>query len=1285
MKISPVNFFRPSFKGYSTVKDNYGCEDFAFNFPFDENTYDCYLEIYDVQKDKNGDYKIGDKVYNNELLKLKSGSNKVNMASDYFIDGPFAYRYKLINKYTDEASYRTDSGEQMMDDKFRKYNLVTKGLVNHGGAMKLISVDNFNAGYFYNKNMFAKDYILKDEENLQKAMNSYKHFSNKIGGTLAGVEKAVDEGAFDSYSNIISLPLFTDDSLTSHAYWNKNCMQIAQSLGNINNYASLQRKMFAHGLNFVSDGAFVNEGLEGIHFANILKWGEKSPFVHWFNMSELKNGPVKFGVFSKNTGFVSHKIVNSPYKYTQKDDGIVKISKNHNYDKTKPTFVQVFDSRLASGKQKTDTENLIESYDILNTSNPYDINTHNDTIVNYHFEIDPEEYNKNMIHLNEYNKTHKDKIKIDDMSGTKYLNKFKYFYIEDKIENGFETWDANPDIAKLHFVDSGTVTENNKNLTAKQTLERLELLERNYNEVQDYIISSSIFWTQKTKDILTLYVAQNLKNLNGNSYNIINQNIENGIFPKKLKSVINRELVNNVISGRYAEELSDEPFEEQLKKGLMNYPLDAIEFGDNLVSVLAMPYISKRATHEDEIGVSRYDLYKKGNPQLLDENKRAYERVQKIYEKELFNFAKEIIEKANVPVSQGNETTLYGKYVLPLIAPEIAKFAVVKALAPDVPVYVNNGEIGYDYKRLKEVSLQTLGIRGTDPEDEALSVIGKLQSGIKNISDDDKKLLADAISKMLSGTSLESFRLADMIIDRTQAGLDWRIDATKDIADVDSLRNTYTDFDYTWNNIITFWQRFSKNVLKINPNAYMVAEVTDEHDLHYRGNGEFSKRFSKNDIVKKFIRETKMSSTANYSSYFTDIAKMFGKSFEDGTETDINSLPDLIYEKMIGRENYLQSANLESLLSSYTFVGNHDKPRVLHCLAFDMSMFYADLTNDTRYQERAYRLLNDKFFEKITPEEINSFNFSYASAKAVAAGEAYRTAFIETLNDLSKENKVFKDEEIFSAISKSISDLANGRYLGKRFDADAFAVKPFDVTINAVLNQACSVYKMHLSDDLLKKYSDKVFEKMVDPAISKLLGIMKYLAALPGKPTLYAGDDLGSTGYEQKTKNIYLQNRSYIHNEWLKSKEFIKKHYEEFNDIMGLRSRPELDALNNGAPFMLKLQYTDNGKPLSAILRQNTDGKMAVSLFNTYGINHNPGQYYTPETVYLDKIDLTEISDNIGLKGGLKEGTKFVNANNENDVYYVHKYVDNEGEHYILKHPDDSKICVNDSVLILYH
>ena len=95
---------------------------------------------------------------------------------------------------------------------------------------------------------------------------------------------------------------------------------------------------------------------------------------------------------------------------------------------------------------------------------------------------------------------------------------------------------------------------------------------------------------------------------------------------------------------------------------------------------------------------------------------------------------------------------------------------------------------------------------------------------------------------------------------------------------------------------------------------------------------------------------------------------------------------------------------------------------------------------------------------------------------------------------------------------------------------------------------------------------------------------------------------------------------------------------------------------------------------------------MAISLFNTGGINHNPKEDYKPLPVYLhdNKIYLSDpktANKMLGIKAGLKDGTKFINANDENDVYYVHK----DGDRYVLEHGDRSPICINDSTMILYH
>ena len=1329
MKVNPINLNMPkvSFKGYAPVKDNYGYKVYEFNYPFDENEFDCYLELFNVEKDKNGNYHVTDIIPDfesgNDERKLNSGKNVIDLAADYFItDGtPFAYHYKLVRKSGGEPSYAVDAGniiDRQEKGAHEIYNYVTQSGSNltHGSSMKLIVLDNYRVGEIYNKDMFAKEYILKDNAALQKAMRSYKHFSNKMGGTLAGLEKSIDEGVLDGYSSIISLPLFTDDSLSSHAYWNKNNMKMAQSLGNINNYASLQRKMFAKGMTFVSDGAFVNEGLEGIHIANVLKWGEKSPFYHWFNVSGF---PLTLGVFGKNQDFISHKIVNSPYSYSQTPDGEIHMSRNEDYNPKKPTYIQIFDNRLASKEQIEDNTNLIKSYDILNTNNPYEINTHNDTVIPFAFEIDPEVYHKNMLNLSDYNASHRQKIKINDINGTRFLSKNEYFELEDKIESNIETWDANTDILKLNYVNSHAITEQMKNLPVQEREELIKLLERNNIEVQDYAITSGIYWTQKTKDILTLYAAQNLKDIQGKNADEIlgkiNENIEGNIFPSKIKN-LNKNVIQNILDGKYVNnrKFSSDSYQDQVKMGLMNLPLDSIELGDNIASVFATPYISKRATHEDEIGVSKYDLYKKGNPQVTEEYKRGYDYTQKMYDQEMSNFALEILEKIQKDSPQkfadGKETTLYGKYVLPLLTQEIAKFAVIKAVDPEAKVYVNNktGEIGYDYEALKEVSLQTLGIYGASPEDEAMSLISKIRNGITKISNKDKELLADALSKSIEGTSAESFALADMIVDRSETGLDWRIDAAKDIGNMESLRNQNTDFDYTWKKVTDFWKLFNDKILEINPNSYIVAELTDEYDLHKIGNGHSSHKYKNAlDVRRKFLDEADLTALANYTYYFNDIIGMFGKKFEyepGNMDVKFEDLPAHIYNKMLYNKhdvnkNYLASSNLNSLIYSYTFVGNHDKPRVLHSLALDMGMFFADLTdkNNKDYRMRAYKLVNDRFDEKNPPseDEVNKFNFSNVSSKAVAMGEAMRTALIESLNELSQTNEAFREnhEKIFISLSHAVTDMVNGEYLGKNFEADSFGVKPFDITLDALIRQSRfkEDYMNPLGEEDCRLLKNKAFEKLVKPAISKLTGMMEYLVALPGKPTLYAGDDLGATGFESKTKNIYLQNRGYIHNEWLSddNKTFVKEYHDKLKDIMALRSRPELDALNNGAPLLLPLQQVSNGEhksQVSAIFRENTDGKMAISLFNTSGINHTPKEEYKPYPVYLhnNKIYLSDSgTDNklLGIKAGLKDGTKFVNANNKDDVYYVHK----DGDNYVLEHGDKSPICISGSTMILYH
>ena len=184
--------------------------------------------------------------------------------------------------------------------------------------------------------------------------------------------------------------------------------------------------MFAHGLNFVSDGAFVNEGLEGVHFQHVLRWGEDSPYFNWFKGQPLADGPWIIGAFPKKKDIISHKIVNGPYIYHQNKSGKIISSRNENYDSNKPTYFQFFDKNCVTEEEINDPEYLIKSYS-KQPKNVYESHTHNDTMFPYYIEIKPEEYDKNVKRLNEYNsvQTKENIVKLDDYEAARFLSKFE--------------------------------------------------------------------------------------------------------------------------------------------------------------------------------------------------------------------------------------------------------------------------------------------------------------------------------------------------------------------------------------------------------------------------------------------------------------------------------------------------------------------------------------------------------------------------------------------------------------------------------------------------------------------------------------------------------------------------------------------------------------------------------------------------------------------------------------------------------------------------------------------
>ena len=1309
------------FEGYKPVKSNTGSREFEFNYVYNDDQKDCYLEIFLLDKDADGNWFVTGKKdpYGNikplentkheaEVLLEKGKATRINLAKEYGIrpDQPFAYHYKLVPKGQKNGTpeYKIDPGN-IINDKASSnraheiYNFVTDKLSTStkAGAMKLIVPDFNNVSWVYDEN----NNIVPNKD-IERARKTNKNIANKIGGSLAGIEKDLDNGKLDNFTRIITTPLFTDDSLSAHAYWNKNNFQMAQSLGNINNYASLQRKLFAKGINLVSDGAYVNEGLEGVHFKHILQWGEKSPYFNWFKISGLQDSPLNMGVFGKRLDHVTHRIVNPKYDIKQSPDGTIRINPNKNYKSNQPTYIQIYDDRLVDASNLSDKQ-LIRAYNKL-VKNNLEINNHNDTVIPYSFRINNETYKNNVEHLIEYNKSvpKEKQLKLYSGEGTRAVSQFEYFGLDGKHESGFETWDANPDIAKLNFVQSHSETQSLKNIKdPEKRAEMKKLLIQKNMEVQDYAISSAKFWTKKTNQILTLNVAQHLQNVDGKSANEIYSTIKSlsdgKVLPKNLD--VNEQIVKNVLRNRYnlAKSTTDSNYKNAILQGLMDVPLDSIEVGDDIVSVLASPYMTKRATKYSQIGASRYDMYKDGNKHLTDEYKKAYKMTDDLYKNEMSQFAVKILDDVEKSLpkdkkfhdDKGN-TTEFGKYAIPLLTAEIAKFAIIKGVSPDAKITydIQTGEISYKYNELKDTSLMGMGIIADSPEDEAVSLVKHLRHNINNIKDTED--LKKALKQTVKGTSAESFKLAEMIVSRAQGGLDWRIDATKDIADIESLRNGKTNFEFTWNQIIKFWTKFSENVKQYHPDAYIAAEITDEDDIFNKGGGSTARFSSSKEAVKKLINEAGFTTTANYTYLSSGINEIFGKLFDFDGENS----PDKGYgkggkvtEQLAG---FLTSGPLESIIYSYIFAGNHDKCRALDGYAMDMDMVYGDLADKGNYdlRSRAYKILHAiPYGTEPNADSVNGADMSRISPLAIARCESISSGMGKAINHIGLDQG--RIDYVYGLMLKSLKNISNSKHLGKAFEAEGFGTKDYPTALNIVMDEMAYIADKEgdgrLTDEERQKLKKLSLEKIIDPAMSKLLGHTKFLTALTGNPTLYAGDEYGATGFEHTTKNITVQNRNIIHEEWVDpdSPEYLDfvKRFKDYMDYQyKLRTRPELEPLNNGTPFVLNKQKAkSDGKEVdvSAVLRQSPDGRMTVTVFNTEGLTHKYDEYYSPSEITLKYIDLNGGSaDKEMQNGGLKSGLEFKDA-----VTGKSYWVNDKNQ---ITGPDQQAITINDSVMTLY-
>ena len=1078
-----------NFRSLNTKINNVGAQVKHFNFVYDDEKESCEIRIYRVTTTQNYNLRINETPI--IVKQLTPEGIDIDLREYIGKNEGFAYEYVRKNKDTGEIIWRgpdtgvktkslndgtygfrihndidwvTEENGQKVPGYYRfrdpisnyKYTYVsqtgTTPLVQGKGYMAITNSYKPGMKYedFYSYNTGALKY---DKEHQKWAENVINTFSNSYDTTLASLHSSIDYLKAHDVKILIAPPIANGDELSNHRYLNGNNMQPALNMCNTENLTSFFRDLYKNGIGYVNDGTFSAEGLQGPGFQYALRWADKDPqTARWYKLVDLKNASLGFGVVPNNKENLRYRVINHPYNYTLNEKGIYTATPNPNYNSNKETLVQIYDASQVSDSQLKDLDKPIKVYENLISGNQLSINTHDDTVMNYVFQINPKEYDYRIERINELNKKEGKEIRLDTPDGTIAALQFSNFRIDKKTEGGFVTWDANTDLVKKNYHISGYDEKILQGITDKnQRYHEQKLIERATKEVQDMAVQSGVYWTNFVKDAQLAYTANTISTLK--TADSINKLIESGKLPAEVKLTDTE--INNILNGQYL--LSDKGILEKddiTVKALMKTPLDSLEFGSNTVGVLGTSYFMNRATTDETIGVSRFDLMKQNNPHLVEPYTNVYNKVNSLYQNELKDFADAVIRKVNENSNEkildsNGDYTEYGEYVMELVGRDIAKYALLKSLSGknfETKILNSTGEITYDYKKIKEnTTLKQLGINGFNPEDEANKLEHKIESGIKKLSDSDIDYVAKSINQRIKGTDTSSFRIAEAMVNKSGLGLNWRLDAAKDIMDIDAVRNRENDFDDTWNDLIKFWKKFVQGVKSENEHSYIVAELTDiadtmretygKYSCPYNGETDLGRIFNgEPDAMTKFFNETGITSEAAYSYFFTELLVNFSPTFDSGSEE--YEMHDKFRDKL---ELLMQTRNTDYLRNLYTFIGNHDKARVNHGFAVDMKLFYspmvhsfepngkADFSRAHNDRIDAIKVLSGTTDLKNVPIELrlnvdNNDYFRTVSSRAVAQSKLLLGIVDEDLKGL------LSDAEI-DLLKKSLTDLTNMNYM----------------------------------------------------------------------------------------------------------------------------------------------------------------------------------------------------------------------------------------------------------------
>ena len=650
---------------------------------------------------------------------------------------------------------------------------------------------------------------------------------------LQSLQASVADLRQAGFTGLLLKPFIGGDNLTSHRYWTTDPYRLNDSFKNKEDYRQALTLLLKNNMKLFADGAFVNQGLNGIQFLSNLDHGYRSPYWGWFRnevdtetdkqtnpkqatlgsdaLAEIPNStyipsrweypphadPEKGYVFGILPSKKDPKTGFPQLNFERFDVAIENDPSKPDHDPVRPTFIKLFDPL----KEK------VEALDAPSRSS--------DSVHEFHFPVSKKEVLKKLEQIKSLDKNSQ-KLAMTQWQGFRLTTP--------RADDSGQKWDGKIDVALLN-------TEN--------------------PEVQNYLKGAVAYWSRLSINTLISTVASELnKHLSPDAHdpNSIQTAFSNitvrphvrqdwhdssRVLPpveRKQQDTLSKAEITRIIQETQEQQQlahSETAWKQAGSKlsqtMLQEVPLSILPLPDTFKDILSAPSLPRH------LGITPTELFDSEKPKK--------------------GFLSSLTNGHTFQEQLGEKLQLSAQY-LPVMEREKLLHPQIRSLVSDklgealfLHLLTNldiNKLVAHQFspQEIENAFYKTVPprISNTDPQFGARQLARYLQQKLQDHDVLRPEVLGTLLESTLKPLNPLSVALSEQLLQKREFGLNWRIDAAKDVADTNLIRSTSFPkrpwvFRHEMFRMGVFWKNIALAMRQSFPKSTLIAELTNIDEL----------------------------------------------------------------------------------------------------------------------------------------------------------------------------------------------------------------------------------------------------------------------------------------------------------------------------------------------------------------------------------------------------------------------------------------------------------------------